>query len=111
MILVASVFFPGIIVKTKAVFSGRKGPGILQPWYDIFRLLRKGSVYSTSSSYIFQLGSTVYLGTIVVAALFIPFDQHSGGRTPMIPPTRLRWAFARRVQHELPAAYGEQTQQ
>lgn len=77
MILVACVFFPGVIVKVKAKFSGRKGPGILQPWLDIFRLLRKGSVYSTASSYIFQVGATVYFATIVVAALFIPFGQNT----------------------------------
>jgi len=76
MILLASIFFPGVIVKTKAKFSGRKGPGILQPWYDIFRLLRKGSVYSTASSYVFQIGATVYLSSCLVAALFIPFSQH-----------------------------------
>jgi formate hydrogenlyase subunit 4 len=78
VILTACIIFPGIIVKTKALFSGRKGPGILQPWYDILRLLKKGSVYSTSSSYIFQIGSSIYLGTILVATLFVPFDQHSG---------------------------------
>lgn len=78
MILTASIFFPGVIVKTKAKFCGRKGPGIFQPWYDIFRLLRKGSVYSTSSSYVFQIGATVYLGTVLMAALFVPFDQHAG---------------------------------
>lgn len=75
VILLACVIFPGIIVKTKAKFCGRKGPGILQPWFDIARLLRKGSVYSTSSSYIFQIGSTIYFASIVVAALFIPFDM------------------------------------
>lgn len=78
VILMACVIFPGIIVKTKAIFSGRKGPGLLQPWYDIFRLLKKGSVYSTSSSHIFQIGATVYLASVVVAALFIPFGEHSG---------------------------------
>lgn len=76
LIVIASIFFPGVIVKTKALFSGRKGPGLLQPWIDIVRLLKKGSVYSTSSSYIFQIGATIYLSTVVVAALFIPFDQH-----------------------------------
>lgn len=77
MIILACVYFPGVIVKSKALFSGRKGPGILQPWYDIFRLLRKGSVYSTSSSYVFQLGASIYLASVLVAALFIPFDQHA----------------------------------
>ena len=76
VILLSAIFFPGVIVKTKAKFCGRKGPGILQPWFDIARLLRKGSVYSTSSSYIFQVGATVYTATVLVAALFIPFDQY-----------------------------------
>lgn len=75
-ILSASVFFPGVIIKSKALFSGRKGPGILQPWLDIIRLLKKGSVYSTSSSYIFQIGATIYFTSVLVAAFFIPFDQH-----------------------------------
>ena len=78
LIVLSSVFFPGVIVKTKALFSGRKGPGILQPWYDIIRLMKKGSVYSTSSSYIFQIGATVYLATVLVASLFIPFNHVSG---------------------------------
>lgn len=78
MILISSIFSPGVIVKSKAVFSGRKGPGILQPWLDVIRLLRKGSVFSTSSSVIFQIGSSAYLASILVAALLVPFDQHAG---------------------------------
>src|SRR5438552_480341 len=75
LILLASIYFPGTIIKVKAIFSGRKGPGILQPWFDIFRLLKKGSVYSTASSFVFQLGAPVYLATTVVACLFIPFEE------------------------------------
>lgn len=76
MIVLASVFFPGVIVKVKAWFSGRKGPGLLQPWLDIIRLFQKGSVYSAASSYVFQVGATVYLATILISALFIPFDEY-----------------------------------
>jgi len=75
LIVAACVYFPGVIVKTKAIFSGRKGPGILQPWFDIFRLLKKGSVYSTSSSYVFQIGAPIYLTTVLIATLFIPFEE------------------------------------
>lgn len=77
LILVSAVYFPGVIIKTKALFSGRKGPGILQPWYDIFRLLKKGSIYSTSSSFVFQIGAPIYLATVIVAALFIPFEENN----------------------------------
>jgi formate hydrogenlyase subunit 4 len=66
-----------VIVKTKAMFSGRKGPGILQPWHDIFRLLKKGSVYSTSSSFVFQIGASIYLATVIIASLFIPFEENN----------------------------------
>ncbi len=75
LIILASTFFPGIITRIKAIHTGRKGPGIFQPWIDIFRLLRKGSVYSTSSSYVFQIGAVIYAATIFVAALFIPFEE------------------------------------
>lgn len=78
LILLACIYFPGVIVKVKAIFSGRKGPGILQPWFDIARLLRKGSVYSTSSSFVFQIGAPIYMATVVVAALFIPFEENTG---------------------------------
>lgn len=77
VILLSTTFFPGVIVKTKALFSGRKGPGIFQPWLDIIRLLKKGSVYSTVSSYVFQAGASVYLASVLVATLFVPFDQHT----------------------------------
>ena len=75
LILIAAIYFPGVIVRVKAIFGGRKGPGILQPWYDIFRLLKKGSVYSTSSSFVFQIAAPVYLTTVLVAALFVPFEE------------------------------------
>jgi formate hydrogenlyase subunit 4 len=75
LIFIASIYFPGVIVKVKALTSGRKGPGILQPWYDIFRLFKKGAVYSTSSSFVFQIGAAIYFSSVIIAALFIPFEE------------------------------------
>lgn len=76
--VVSSLVFPGVISITKAKMSGRKGPGILQPLYDVLRLLRKGNVYSNTTSYIFQIGPVIYFASIVVALLFLPFGQHKG---------------------------------
>jgi formate hydrogenlyase subunit 4 len=78
LIIANSFVFTGIIVRSKSIFSGRKGPGLFQPMKDIFRLLRKGSVYSETSSFIFQLAPTVYLATLVMAVLFIPFGNLKG---------------------------------
>lgn len=76
--IVSSLLIPGIISITKAKMSGRKGPGILQPLYDVLRLLRKGNVYSNTTSYIFQIAPVIYFASIVVALLFLPFGQHKG---------------------------------
>jgi formate hydrogenlyase subunit 4 len=71
--IVTAFFFPGIILRVKSMASGRKGPGILQPWKNILVLLRKGSVFSTTTSFIFQVAPAVYLSTIVCAMLLLPF--------------------------------------
>lgn len=73
-----ALLIPGVISITKAKLSGRKGPGLLQPIYDIVRLLRKGSVYSTTTSYIFQYAPTVNFAAALVALAFIPLDDIPG---------------------------------
>ena len=78
LIIVTSFFFTGIIIRTKSIFSGRKGPGLFQPMKDIFRLLRKGAVFSETSSFIFQLAPTVYFATLIMAILFVPFGNQKG---------------------------------
>jgi formate hydrogenlyase subunit 4 len=74
----ASLIFPGIVIKTKAKLEGRKGPGLLQPFKDISRLLKKGSVYSQTTSVIFQIAPVIYLASIITASLFIPFGETPG---------------------------------
>src|SRR5664280_322541 len=78
LIIIVSLFFTGLVNRTKSIFSGRKGPGIFQPLKDIFRLLKKGSVYSSTSSFIFQIAPAVYFSTVFVSALFIPFGESGG---------------------------------
>ncbi|OFY64539.1 MAG: hypothetical protein A3H98_01065 [Bacteroidetes bacterium RIFCSPLOWO2_02_FULL_36_8] len=78
LIIISSLFFSGIIIRTKCIFSGRKGPGIFQPIKDIRKLLRKGSVYSDTSSFIFKIAPTLYFSTLLTATLFIPFGDEPG---------------------------------
>ncbi|MBW4054467.1 MAG: hydrogenase [Proteobacteria bacterium] len=66
----------GVIGKTKAAFAGRVGAPFLQPYHDIIRLLQKGSVFSTTTSWVFRAGPIVALATAAVAALLIPFGAH-----------------------------------
>jgi len=78
LILVASLFFMGFVIRTKSIASGRKGPGILQPMKDIIRLWKKGSVYSKTTSFIFQIAPTAYFTSVIMAILMIPHGSHPG---------------------------------
>lgn len=71
--LITAVFFPGVILRVKSLASGRKGPGIMQPWKNILLLLRKGSVISPVTSYIFRLAPVIWLATVTTALLLLPF--------------------------------------
>jgi formate hydrogenlyase subunit 4 len=62
----------GVINKTKALFAGRVGPPLLQPWYDLIKLIQKGSVFSTTTTWVFKAGPVVTLVTAAIAVLFIP---------------------------------------
>jgi formate hydrogenlyase subunit 4 len=78
LILIAALFYTGIINRTKSVLSGRKGPGIFQPLKDVIRLFNKGAVYSRTTSFIFQIAPVVYFSSVVMAMLVIPFGQSKG---------------------------------
>lgn len=70
--LVAAPLLSGIINRTKALFAGRQGPPLLQLYYDIAKLLRKGAVYSRTTTVIFRAGPIVGLGAALLALLFVP---------------------------------------
>lgn len=78
LILIAAVFFTGVIIRVKSMSSGRKGPGILQPVFDVVRLFKKGVVYSETTSFIFQIAPTIYFSSVVMAMLVVPFGQSKG---------------------------------
>jgi formate hydrogenlyase subunit 4 len=62
----------GVINKTKALFGGRVGPPLAQPYFDLLKLFQKGSVFSTTTTWIFRAGPVVGLITPAVALLMIP---------------------------------------
>lgn len=62
----------GIINRTKACFAGRQGQPLLQAYYDLARLLRKGAVYSRTTSWIFRAGPIVGLAAALTALAVLP---------------------------------------
>jgi formate hydrogenlyase subunit 4 len=69
-------FFSAVILKVKAFFGGKKGPPLLINYYTLVKLFKKGSVYSTSTTFIFKMGPLVSLGAAVTVLLFLPFAGH-----------------------------------
>jgi formate hydrogenlyase subunit 4 len=78
LIIVASLFFSGIIIRTKSLTSGRKGPGIMQPIKDVMRLFKKSSVYSETTSFVFQIAPVIYFSSVLMAILVVPLGTVKG---------------------------------
>ncbi len=61
----------GLVNRTKAAWGGRRGASLWQPWRDVKRLLGKQAVYSQTTTFLFQLGPLVLLGSTLVSALLV----------------------------------------
>jgi formate hydrogenlyase subunit 4 len=79
--VIVIVAFPplllGVIARTKAVFAGRVGAPVLQPYFDLIKLFRKDTVISRTTSWMFFAGPAVALVTALVAAMLIPVGNGS----------------------------------
>ena len=61
----------GIVNRTKAVFAGRVGPPLVQPYLDLAKLLRKGAVYSRTTTWVFRAGPVIGLAAVATAGLLL----------------------------------------
>lgn len=71
--LVAAPLMPGIVNKVKALFAGRRGPGLFRLYFDIAKLMRKSCPRSATSTWIFDVAPAVGLASTVVAAAIFPW--------------------------------------
>ncbi len=71
----------GIIKTVKARLQNRRGPGILQPYYDLAKFLRKDSVVSPTTSWLFAAAPIIYFAATAAAAGLAP------GLAPFVPGT------------------------
>ena len=77
-LLLAFVLSPllfGVINRTKAFFGGRRGPPLLQTYFDLWKLLQKGAVYSRTTTWIFRAGPMIGLAAALTAALLMPLGK------------------------------------
>lgn len=77
LLLLSPPLFLGIIAKTKAFFGGRQGPPLFQPYYDLVKLMKKGFVYSRSSSWVLRLAPILILTSILFSGLLLPLGHEA----------------------------------
>jgi len=70
--LVVAPLLLGAINRTKAFFAGRRGPPLLQPYFDLHKLLRKGAVYSRTTTWVFRAGPVFGLAAVLAALTLVP---------------------------------------
>jgi formate hydrogenlyase subunit 4 len=72
LLLGISPLVSGFIKTLKARLQTRRGPGVLQPYRDLYKLLRKGMVIPDTASWLFAVTPYVVFVTTVLAGLMIP---------------------------------------
>ncbi len=82
IVLLVAPLVSGIIKTTKARLQRRKGASIVQPYYDLVKLMRKEVVVSSVASWIFHLTPYLVFGSTLVIALLVP---------TVVTPVRVNW--------------------
>lgn len=72
VILCLAPMFVGLVNKQKAAFTGRIGAPILQPYYDLKRILRKETINSNSSSFISNISPAINFIAVIITAAMMP---------------------------------------
>jgi formate hydrogenlyase subunit 4 len=70
-LLLAPLLF-AVINRTKAFFAGRRGQPMLQPYFDLFTLLRKGATYSRTTTWVFRAGPVVGFAAVATSLALVP---------------------------------------
>ena len=93
--LIILLFVPflmmGLIKKTKSFWGGRKGPSIMQPWFDFVRLMKKDFVISNTTSAVFKITPVITFASVIFAGLFVPLA--SGSAIVNIPVGLIVFAY------------------
>jgi formate hydrogenlyase subunit 4 len=74
--LISPLLF-GVINRIKSLFAGRKGPSVFQLYFDVIKLLQKGSVYSRTTTLITRIAPATTLACMILATMILPWGGMS----------------------------------
>ncbi len=73
LVVLAAPLVIGIMRQVRAKLEGRVGAGVLQPWRDLRKLVRKDAMRPQGSSWVFVSAPVVLLASTLVVAAVVPF--------------------------------------
>ena len=71
-VIILSPLIVGIYASLKSKIELKRGPSLFQPYYDIIKLLRKETVVSKNSGFVFVIVPYVVFGIYCLISLVIP---------------------------------------
>ena len=75
LLLLLAPLLSGCLKNWKAKLQNRRGPRVWQPYFDVFKFLRKDMVISEHASWIFRATPYVVFLTALLAGLMVPMVQ------------------------------------
>ncbi|MDO5437927.1 MAG: NADH-quinone oxidoreductase subunit H [bacterium] len=78
LLLILPLLFTGVINKTKALFQGKKGAPLVQPYFEFIKLLSKEEIISKTTSFVFQIAPSVNFACVIIASLLITVVHFNG---------------------------------
>lgn len=78
LLLILPLLFIGLINKTKALFQGKKGASIFQPYFDFVKLIKKAEVISETTTFVFQIMPSINVAVVIIAALLLTLIHFDG---------------------------------
>ena len=71
-VLAFAPLYAGVLSRAEAMVASRRGPSVLQPYRDLAKLLRKGSVVSDQASWIFRITPFVTFACYLTVSAIVP---------------------------------------
>jgi formate hydrogenlyase subunit 4 len=72
VVLLLAPLVTGIIRKTKARLQNRRGASVVQPYFDLIKLLKKEVVLPSTASWIFRFTPYIVFGSTLAIVLLVP---------------------------------------
>ncbi|HVA85955.1 MAG TPA: NADH-quinone oxidoreductase subunit H, partial [Candidatus Saccharimonadales bacterium] len=72
LVLLCAPLVPGVVDRGKHIVQSKRGPSIFQPYRELARLLRKGSIVPEDASWLFRAAPYAAFITPLAVAMLIP---------------------------------------